>query len=333
METQLKYVLLSLCLVIIIGTLGYSAVEGWSILDSLYMTVITLTTIGFREVQPLDTAGKLFTILLVLFGIATMGYAIRTLGQFIVEGQLRRYFGRKNMEKNIKKLKDHYIVCGYGRVGGSVCKELKRNEIPFSVIELDPVQIEELIKVGYHYVSGSAHDDENLIAAGIMRAKGMINAVANEADAVYVTISAKQLNHDLFILARADSTGAETKLLRAGANRVISPHVTAGIRMAQAALRPAVVDFMSFASDGASNGLKIEEIAVKAGSRLAGKSLMDSGIRSELGITVIGARKQGVEMFNNPPPEFVIEQGDTLIVVGATPQLEQLENYCKANAD
>ena len=330
MTQQVRNLLIILLIVLLTGTVGFHFLEGWSVLDSLYMTIITLTTIGFGEVRALDEVGKVFTIFLIIFGIATAGYAVRMLGELILDGQLKSYFGRKAMEKNIKKLKDHYIVCGFGRVGQVVCEELHRNKIPFAVIEFEESRVEELEKAGYVYVRGSASDDENLQAAGIEKATGMINTVANEADAVYVTISAKQQNPNLFILARADSSGAETKLHRAGASKVISPHVTAGVRMAQAALRPAVVDFMTVASNGKNEGLKIEEIAVKQGSKLAGKSLVQSGIRSELGITVIGAKKQGVEMYYNPPADFFIDEGDTLIVVGHSSQLEKLETFCKS---
>lgn len=272
--------------------------------------------------------GKLFTMFLVVFGIATGGYAIRTLAQLVLEGQLRKYFGRKSMEKSIRKLKDHFIVCGFGRVGKAVCEELSRNKVAFAVIEIDPELVHDMEKAGCVFISGNSHDDETLLAAGIERAKGLINTVANEADAVYVTISARQLNPDAFIMARADSNNAKTKLLRAGASRVISPHVTAGIRMAQATLKPAVVDFMSLASDGSSEGMKIEEIVVKEGSNLAKKTLKESGIRFELGITVIGARKKGMEIYYNPPPDYYIDEGDTLILVGAPSQMEKLETFC-----
>lgn len=313
--------------ILLVGTTGYWAIEDWDILDSLYMTLITLTTIGFGEVHELSFRGKIFTILLVIFGVAGVAYSIRTLGQMILEGQLRKYLGRRIMEKQIKKLKGHYIVCGYGRVGETVCQELKRNNVPFVVIERSTELIEQMESCGIVFISGSCDDDENLKAAGIQRAKGLINTIANEADAVYITLSAKQLNPDLFIMARADSPGGHVKLLKAGATKVISPHIYAGIRMAQTSIRPNVVDFMSLAANGVSDGLKIEEVAIKKGSGLVGTTMKNSGIRSELGITVIGAKKKGLEMYYNPPPDFLIEEGDTLILIGDSPQLEKIEEF------
>lgn len=327
MEKRFRAIIFVLTSVLLIGTIGYWAIEDWTLLDSLYMTLITLTTIGFGEVHQLSGQGKVFTILLVIFGVAGAAYSIRILGQMILEGQLRRYLGRRMMEKQLKKLNNHYIVCGYGRVGETVCRELKRNNVTFVVIEKSTELLEQMENSGVVFISGSCDDDENLKAAGIKRAKGLINTIANEADAVYVTLSAKQLNPDLFIMARADSPGARTKLLKAGATKVISPQIYAGIRMAQTSIRPNVVDFMSLAADGVSNGLKIEEVAIKKGSRLVGVTLKNSGIRSELGITVIGAKKRGLEMFYNPPPDFLIEEGDTLILIGDSSQLLKIEEF------
>jgi len=330
MISRIKSLLFILIAIIVIGTVGFWAIEDWSILDSLYMTIITLTTIGFREVEPLDAYGKIFTILLVIFGIASVGYALRTIGQLILDGQLRKLIGSRKMEKQIKKLKDHYIVCGFGRVGGAVCGELIRNNIPFVVIERSPKAVELLEKNSFIFVKGDCANDENLKAAGIDRAKGLINTVADEADAVYITLSARTINPNLFIMARADSQSVHNKLLRAGATRVISPHIAAGVRMAQATLKPAVVDFMSLAANGASEGIKIEELVIKDNSKLAGTTLKDSGIRSELGITVIGVQKKGHDIYYSPPPDLYIDEGDTLIIVGASSQMDKLETLCSA---
>ncbi|HHI02208.1 MAG TPA: potassium channel protein [candidate division Zixibacteria bacterium] len=330
MISRIKSLLFILIAIIVIGTVGFWAIEDWSILDSLYMTIITLTTIGFREVEPLDAYGKIFTILLVIFGIASVGYALRTIGQLILDGQLRKLIGSRKMEKQIKKLKDHYIVCGFGRVGGAVCGELIRNNIPFVVIERSPKAVELLEKNSFIFVKGDCANDENLKAAGIDRAKGLINTVADEADAVYITLSARTINPNLFIMARADSQSVHNKLLRAGATRVISPHIAAGVRMAQATLKPAVVDFMSLAANGASEGIKIEELVIKDNSKLAGTTLKDSGIRSELGITVIGIQKKGHDIYYSPPPDLYIDEGDTLIIVGASSQMDKLETLCSA---
>ncbi|MCP4580322.1 MAG: potassium channel protein [candidate division Zixibacteria bacterium] len=329
MDKNLPKVLVLLPVILIGGTVGYWRVEEWNLLDSIYMTIITLATIGYHEVHPLTDGGKLFTIMFVIFGVApAWGFLVSVLFKSMLEGQLGKLLGSKKMEKRLKKLKNHYIVCGFGRVGKTVCGELKNNKVPFVVIEQMAELIIDMEKAGYAYIQGSCADDENLIDAGIEKAKGLINTIADEADAVYVTLSAKQLNPEMFIMARADSQSVHNKLLRAGATRVMSPHVYAGIHMALTTLRPNVVDFMTVASDGSSNGLKVEEIAVKEGSRLAGTSIKDSGIRSELGITVIGTKKKGVEMYYNPPPDFLINEGDTLILIGTTSQLKKLEEFC-----
>lgn len=328
MDRRFPKIILFLPVILLVGTIGYWSIENWTFLDSVYMTIITLATIGYHEVHPLSDGGKLFTIFFVIFGVApAWGFLVSTLFKLMLEGQFLKYLGSRKMIQQIKQLKDHYIVCGYGRVGGTVCAELKKYGVPFVVIERQPELIKALEAAGYVYVEGSCSDDENLKLAGIERARALINTIAEEADAVYVTLSAKQLNPNLFIMARADSEGVHNKLLRAGATKVLSPHIYAGIHMAQTTMRPTVVDFMNLAADGAAEGLKIEAVAVKKGSRLAGRLLRESGIRSELGITVIGARKQGRKMSYNPPPDFTIDEGDTLILIGSSSQLEKLEEY------
>ncbi|MCD6162057.1 MAG: potassium channel protein [candidate division Zixibacteria bacterium] len=331
MENKLRKVFLFLPAVVIVGTIGFKIIEGWDLIDSLYMTIITMATIGFHEVHPLSYWGKLFTIFFVIFGVfPSWGFIVSFLFNTILDGHLQKILGSRKMIKKIGKLKGHYIVCGFGRVGSAVCGELAQNNIPFVVIERAAEMIELVEKNNYFYIKGSSSDDENLKIAGIERATALINTVAEEADAVYITLSARQLNPDLFIISRADNDSVYNKLLRAGATKVISPHIAAGVRMAQAAIKPAVVDFMTVASGGADEGMRIEEIAVKSGSKLEGTILKDSGIRSELGITVIAAKKKGVEMYNNPPPDFYIEAGDTLILVGTSEQLEQLVSFCSA---
>lgn len=328
MEKNLLRAIILLPTILFIGALGYWGIENWDFLDSIYMTIITLATIGYHEVHPLTESGKLFTIFFVIFGVVpAWGFLVSILLKSILEGHFRKLLGSRIMEKQLKKLKDHFIVCGYGRVGNTVCRELRSNKVNFVVIEQSAELIQAMEQEGILYIHGSCADDANLLAAGIESARALINTIADEADAVYVTLSAKQLNPKLFIMARADSDSVRNKLRRAGATKVLSPHIYAGIHMAQTTLRPNVVDFMNLAADGASEGLKIEEIAVKSGSRLAGRSLKDSGIRSELGITVIGTRKQGKEMFYNPPPDIIIDEGDTLILVGTSSQLEKLEAF------
>jgi voltage-gated potassium channel len=327
LKNQFLKIALMLVFVVLFGVIGYWGIEGWNLMDSLFMTVITLTTVGFGEVHKLDTRGEIFTIVLILFGLAVAGYSARVFGQMIIEGQLRRFLGRKIMQKNIQKLAGHYIVCGFGRVGRTVCEELFKSNVDFLVIEKDQTLVDEMEKSGFTYIQGNCDSDETLLAAGIDRAKGLINTLADEADAVYVTLSARQLNQELFIMARADSPNATAKLTRAGATRVLSPHISAGQRMAQTTIKPNVVDFMTLASGTTAEGLKIEEIRLKSVSNLIGNNLKDSGIRSQYGVTVIGAKKEMGSMIYNPPPDFMIEVGDTLILMGTPSQLTQLEHY------
>jgi voltage-gated potassium channel len=326
-KNQFVKIALILAFVVILGVVGYWAIEGWNLMDSLFMTIITLTTVGFNEVHQLDTRGEIFTIILILLGLAAAGYSARVFGQMIIEGQLQRFWGRKIMQKNIQKLSGHYIVCGYGRVGRTVCEELSKSDVEFVVIEKDQALVEEMDKAGHTYIQGNCDNDDTLLAAGIDRAKGLINTLADEADAVYVTLSARQLNQELFIMARADSPNAIAKLTKAGATRVLSPHVSAGQRMAQTTIKPNVVDFMTLASGSTAEGLKIEEIRMKSNSVLIGNNLKDSGIRTQYGVTVIGAKKGDGHMIYNPPPDFMIGSGDTLILMGTPSQLTKLEQY------
>jgi len=311
--------------VLVLGTLGYQVVQpNYTFLDSLYMTVITVTTIGYKEVKPLTDAGRVFNIILILIGWFGFFMVARIGGQMIIEGQLIKILGRHRMDKKLASLTDHYIVCGYGRVGMVVCDELQRNNVRFAVIERNPELIEELIAKNYIYHEGDCTSDDSLLAAGIKQARGLINAVADEADAVYITLSARSHNPDIFIMARADSLGAEQKLMRAGADRVISPHVSAGSRMAMAAIRPNVVDFMSIES-GNGLGIRIEEVEVSESSRLVGKSLKEMEVRARYGLNIIGMKKTDGRMIYNPSADQIIDGNDTLFMVGNIDQLSKID--------
>jgi len=317
--------LLILILVISFGTSGYTLIEGWSPLDALYMTLITLTTVGFGEVHPLSPSGKVFTMILVVMGIGGVAYTLSVIGQMIVEGEIKKLLGRRKMQKGLKELEDHYIVCGFGRVGRRIAQELCVRKVPFVVIDKDPPKIEQAEKDCFLFVQGDATSDQTLQEAGIKRAKGLITAVVNEADNVFIVLSARQLNPKLFITARVESDEAEKKLLRAGANKVISPHKIGGIRMALTAIRPNLVDFMSVVTFDQDTDLTIEEIQIKPDSPLVQSSLRDCAIRREFGIMVVGIKKVGKEVFLNPSPETKIEAGDILIVIGKKEELAKLE--------
>ncbi len=325
LEEKFKMVLMILAAVIVFGTVGYTIIERWSLLDALYMTLITLSTVGFGEVYVLSPPGKIFTIILVVVGVVGVAYTLSVVGQMIVEGELKKLLGRKKMEKGLKELTNHYIVCGFGRVGRRVAQELSARRVSFVVIDNDLPRIEQAEKDGFLFVQGDSTVDQTLLEAGIERAKALITAVANEADGVFITLSARQLNPGLFITARAESDEGKKKLMRAGANKVISPYKIGAIRMTLTTLRPNLVDFMKVITFDKDTGLTIEEIEIKPGTPLVGSTLKVCPIRKEFGIMVVGIKKVGKDVFLNPSPETKIEAGDILIVIGEKEGLEKLE--------
>lgn len=328
---HLRFSLSILVVVVGCGTLGYTLIEGWTPFEALYMTVITLATVGFREVHDLSDQGKAFTIALIIFGAGIIAYAVGSLVQFMVEGQLRLILGRKKLENQISKLQGHYIICGYGRIGTLICKEFHARPLPFVVVEKDPTLVEKLASDGVLYVRGDATDDDTLIAAGIRRAKGLITAVTSDTENVYITLTARGLNPDLFILARSGEEGSEKKLRRAGATKVVSPYTIGASRMAQAILRPSVVDFIEIATASKNLELQLEEIRVTLKSSLINKTLVTSGIRRDLGIIIVGIKKVDGQMLFNPPPSTLIEAGDVLITLGEPTATQNLENIASGS--
>jgi voltage-gated potassium channel len=322
---QLRLSVVLLISIILSGTVGYHLIEGWQVFDALYMTVITLSTVGFKEVNELTPDGKVFTIILIICGTTTIAYTLSRLLQFTLEGQLRRILGRKKLENRISKLRNHYIICGFGRIGHLICREFQARPMPFVVVEKNPHHIERLSREGYMFVEGDATDDETLQSAGIEYAKGLITAVTSDTDNVYITLTARGLNPKLFILARSGEEGSEKKLLRAGASKVISPYTIGANRMAQAILRPSVVDFIEIATASEHLELQIEEIVVTANSILAGKTLVNSGVRQSMGIIIVGIKQTDGQMIFNPPPSKVIEPNAVLIILGERKAISQLE--------
>ena len=324
----LRKVILSLIALITLiagGSIGYVLIERWEPFEALYMTIITIATVGYREVHELSVSGKLFTIFLIIFGAGTIAYTVGSLFQFMVDGQLRSLLGRKKLQKKIRNLKDHYIVCGYGRIGRLISREFASKPLPFIVVEQQPDRCRRLESEGHLFVEGDATHDEILELAGIRQAKGLITAVTSDSANVFITLTARGINPGLFILARASDDGADLKLLRAGANKVVSPYVIGATRMAQAVLRPSVVDFIDIATGTESLELQLEEIKVGSNSQLVGKTLINSCIRKDLGIIIVGIKK-GNHMRFNPVPTTEIEPGDILITLGEPPSIKNLEN-------
>jgi len=328
---RIKWALLFLGTVIGVGVIGYTVIEGWSLFDSLYMVVITLATVGFAETHPLSAEGRLFTIVLIVVWAAMGLYALRSVIQPIVEGEIRKVLGRRKLEKEIKKLKDHYIICGFGRMGSYISRELQTKAVPLVVIEKDEYLREKLERERHLYLCGDATKDEKiLVDAGAERARGLLAVVGSDADNVYITLTARELNPNLLIIARSTDESSERKLIRAGANKVISPYQMGAARIVQAILRPAVVDFMEITVHGQSMEFQLEELKVKPNSTLIGSSLKEAEIRKKLGVIIVAIKDAAGTMVFNPSSDARISQGDTLIALGQIKDLIRLERILQA---
>ena len=311
--------------VIATGVLGYRVLEQYSWLDAFYMTVTTLSTVGFREVQPLSPTGQIFTILLIAGGLGVVLYTVTAVMEKVVEGEFQQFFGRRRMQKQIDALTDHYIVCGFGRIGEILCRELASKPVPFVIIEKDEERVRAAETAEHLVFTGDATDEQILLNAGAQRAKGLFAALATDAANVFVTLTAKGVNSALFVVARAENDRSERTLSRAGADKVISPYAMGGHRMAQAALRPAVVDIIDLATHHQSLEVQMEEVSVSVSSPCRGGTLRASGLTEQPGIIVVAIKRASGEMLFNPPPEERLEAGDSIIALAEAPQLKEIE--------
>jgi voltage-gated potassium channel len=330
---RLRQFLLTLAvpvLLVVAGTGGYALLEGWPLFDALYMTVITITTVGFMEVHPLSPGGRVFTSLLALGGVFTLFYAATSMIRSVVTGEVGGSLGRQRMERRLADLSSHAIVCGYGRMGRLVCSEFAHLGMPFVIVDQQAALLADFRVPHGIALPGDATDDHVLRKAGVERAKVLVTVAASDAANLYITMSARLLSEKLFIVARSEESESEPKLLRAGANRVVSPYVIGGQRMAMAVLRPNVMDFIELATRSDYLELQIEEAKIEPGSALAGRSLKDSRLRQELGIIIVAIRKPDGKMMFNPPPEATIEPSDLLITLGHREQLDRLEALARA---
>ena len=323
-----KHIKISLTLasaITILGTLGYMVIEEWGLLDSLYMTVITLGTVGFREIHEVSAAGRWFTIVLIITGVGTLSYTAGSIVDFMVQGRIMNIMGRRRVDKKIARLNNHYIVCGYGRIGRVLCRNLRERPVPVVVIEKDPDLVPLMEMDGVLFLCGDASDEGSLQKAGIETAAGLVAVLATDADNVFLILTARQLNQELYIVSRASREQAKAKLRAAGANRVESPYDMGALSMAQRILRPTVTNFLDLAYGDSREDIQMEEIPVSERSPLVNLMLKDSGIRQQFNSIIIAIKEAGGNMQFNPSFESQIKAGDTVIAVGEVANLKKLE--------
>ena len=314
-----------LAAVVLFGTLGYMVIEGWSAWDAFYMSAITITTVGYREVHELSFYGQVWTVLLLFSGVGSTLYVFTLLATVVVEGGLPLRLQKRRQAKMLTLIKDHFIVCGYGRIGSIIAAQLQQHNVPFVVIERDPARLQAAMMDGLLAVQADASHEDVLKRVGIDNARGLIAAVGTDAENVYTVLSARVLRPDLFIVGRAESEDATRKLMRAGANRVVSPYHIGAVQMAQTAIRPAVVDFMTLATSSDNLELAMEEISVLPTSSLVSKSLLDADLRHRFGVIVVAIQRQDRRMDFNPEPDTAILAWDKLVVLGRPQSLRRLE--------
>lgn len=314
-----------------LGTGGYVLIEGWPIWDAFYMTVITITTVGYAEVHPLSGAGQAFTVAIILTGVGTFFYAFTLFLTLLTEGKWAERREHRRLARMLDELNEHFIICGYGRMGEIIAREFARHNVPFVVIERNPERMHLAMEQGFVSVEADASNEDVLRKVHIDRARGLVAAVSTDAENVYAVLSARLLRPDLFIVGRAETDDARTKLKRAGADRVISPYHLGGVQLAQTALRPAVVDFVQLATSSDNLDLNLEQVHVDDRSPLSGLSLLDAALRQRFGVVVVGIRRASGTMDFNPEPETVIRAGDDLVVLGRAASLKDLESAAMAS--
>lgn len=324
MTRRLLIALGLLTLVIASGVLGYVVIEGASLFDALYFTVITVGTVGYGETIPLSDAGRAFTMLLMFAGFGAFFFALATVIDFMVEGHLQGFLEGRRMASDIGHLRDHHIVAGTGRVGSVVANMLAEEGAPFVVIEKSPEGFQEARANGWLVVQGDATDEDSLRAVGIERARSLITALDTDADNLFVTFSARALNPGLFIVARSTHASSDAKLKRAGANRVMTPNVLAGRRMATMVLHPLVSDYLDLVTHGDAVEYRLQELEVTAACSFVGKDIRESHVRDLTGVYILAIHSKEGGLNTNPAPETVIDEGDRLVVLGTTVQLQEL---------
>ncbi len=330
-KSRITNILLVLAVVIITGITGYMIIEKWTFVDSAYMTVITLSSVGFREVHPLSATGRVFTIFLILGGLGTLFYGISLITEFIAEGGLHELLRRRKMNKLISQLNDHYIICGAGDTGRSTIDEFVKTRSNFVVIEPDIEQIKKIDgSDSLPYVEDDPTKDDTLLKAGIKKAKGLISTLPSDKDNLFVVLSARALNPRLRIVSQAIEEDSKPKLLKAGADSVVLPNVIGGLRMASEVLRPAVVTFLDFMIRGKEMTLRVEEAKISSGSSFIGKTLGEAEVPRKTGLIVVAIKDSGDGSYHyNPGASTKLKKDDILIVMGDVEQIRKLKELIK----
>jgi len=328
---RIRYALLAMAAALAFGTLGFHLIEGWTLADSLYVTVQTLTTVGYGDMTPRDGRGRLFAVIVMMVGAGGVALAVSTIVQSVVQSELLLTFGQRRLTRKMSQLHDHFIICGSGRVGSHLVRDILRTNETFVVIEKDQQRAAEFSRRGLNVLVNDATLEDALRDAGVERARGLAACLPDDADNVYVVLTARDLNPHLRIVARAAEEQAEAKLLRAGANHVIAPTIIGGHRMAIALTKPAVSEFMD--SIVANElGLGFEQVDVDASSELVGNELRSTRIRSELDVVIVSIRRQGGEVIFNPAAETMIMSGDILIAIGRQESLAKLNDAARGKS-
>lgn len=332
LQRRLVYIILVFFFTINAGALGYRFIEGWPFADALYMSIITVTTVGFSEVRPLSPEGRVFTAILILLGVASITFSFGAISNYLIAGELRGLLGGRRMKRLIASMKNHVIICGYGRMGHEVCRELRRQGRQFVVADEKESSIAQARDDGYTGFHGDPGLDETLRECGIDRAAGLAATSDDDAKNLMVVISARSLNPDLSIVARVSAEDAPEKFTRAGADSLFLPYRTGGRRLAQMLLRPELIGFLEdVLHDDSSAGFMIENVTLSARSELQGKSLSESAIRERTGVYVLGVKRLGVGTIPELKPSMVLQSGDTLIVIGKREQLDAVEALAGAS--
>lgn len=325
---RIRNAIIALAIALVFGTLGFKFIEGWTLEDSFYVTVQTLTTVGYGDIPPRTLAGRGFAIVVMLIGVGGVALAASTIVQSVVQSELVSTFGQRRQSKKMSKLRDHYVICGSGRVGSHLVRDLQSASEELVIIENDATRAAEFSQKGLNVLVGDATLEETLRAAGVDRARGLAACLPNDADNVYVVLTARDLNPRLHIVARAAEEQAEAKLVRAGANHVVAPTIIGGHRMAVSLTKPAVGEFFDSIT-GSKLGLAFEQVLIESDSPLVGRVLRETPIRAELDIVIISIRRSNGDIVFNPAAETIIEAGDILIAIGQVEALTRLNEMAR----